>query len=184
MSSLDQKIVAVYVFEQLPPELKVKNGIKTNLKNPRFDLLTQYDNGCEFIKPLVNNKNQVNITLIPPRNLVKANAQRMADFLVKSNRVGNVTSLWYSATDNANRFWGYTNPNPELKGGAANPMSRYHNDLLLIDLSEDSQRLTMTVMEGYKHYAPNLYPRFVRGDFDDLIAKKLEFGESPYSYTL
>tara|TARA_R110000782_G_scaffold136437_1_gene228891 strand:- start:186 stop:740 length:555 start_codon:yes stop_codon:yes gene_type:complete len=184
---MDNLIKEVFVFRVLPDIVKEVNKIKLNPKNPRYDIVGINAGGYNFIEPLVNNKNQCNITLQPTRDIVSSDARRKADLLLSNSRVGNLTSLYHQSLDNNGRYYGNTNPNRTIKlNGKAvdNPMLAYKDDLLLIDMSGDRDTIIVSVVHNSKHLSQYIYPEYVAGAYDTLIKDKLEFLDTDFGYSL
>jgi hypothetical protein len=181
---MDNLITSVYLFKVLPDDIKRANKITVGPKIPRFDCVGINENDHHFIGPLINNKNQCNITLVPAGTMVECNTKRKADLALSNSKVINLTSLYYQDADNNHRYYGYSNPNPTIKKGKEpNPMLAFKNDLLLIQMDMSKEQIVICVLKDQKHFVQYLYPEFVKGKFDDAIANKLDFLKSDFNYT-
>ena len=182
---MDNLITSVYLLKNLPDDIKRANKIKVAPKIPRFDCIGINENNHPFISPLVNNKNQCNVSLVAPETMVECHTNRRADLLLRNSKVGNLTSLFYQDENHNHRYFGYSNPHPKMnKGKDENPMLPFKDDLLLIQIDKDKEQIVICVLKWQKHLVQYLYPDFVNGKFDEVIASKLEFLESGFNYTL
>jgi hypothetical protein len=180
---MDNLFKAAYLFKVLPDEVKKLNGIKANAKTPRFDLIGECTNGCDFVAPMMNPKHKVYLNLIPAYNVVEAHTNRRADLLLKNYQIGNLTSLYYFDNQNNGKYYGYVNPNPKInKGKDNNPLQRFAKDLLLIQISPDQKTLMIFVLHNVKDFQQYIYPDYLNGKYDEAIARKIEFMEYPYNY--
>lgn len=182
---MDNLITSVYLFKNLPDELKKANSIKVGAKIKRLDCIGINENNHPFISPLINNKNQCNVSLVATETMVECHTRRKADLLLRNSRVGNLTSLYYQDENYNGRYFGYSNPHPQMnKGKDENPMLPFKDDLLLIQIDQNKEQIILCVLRGQKHLVQYLYPEFVKGKFDEVVASKLEFLESDFNYIL
>lgn len=172
-------ITGVYLFKDLPNDLKKDRGIKLNPSNPRLDFVGSFDSGYGFTDPLMNTKGYCYVSILEPYGIIDARAKRTAQKFISNSLVGNLSSLYGDWTNGNTRFWGCTNPNLKIrKGTKLNPMIEFKNDLLLFEVSEDFSSLLVLVLEGKKNEHQFIYPKFLEGEFDSLIDEKLNFLDS------
>ena len=127
------------------------------------------------------------LSLTETYNFVKADQRRMADYALRNNSIGNLTSLFYNSNDNEGKFFGNTNDSKTIKVGqntVPNPMRVNKHDLLLIQLSEDNMELVLIVVKGGRSFCQFIYPAFVNGKYDEFINNKLQFLNTDFGYTL
>jgi len=173
------------MFEQLDAETKKRNKIKLSPKFPRYDCTGVFrdpKSTKDLVGPLSNQKNQCNVSVIPARLLVNADPQRRADRCIKSNVVGNLSSLYYYDVNNGGRYFGNANRNRKLTGGDMNPLYHFREDLMLFWFVEDEQKMIVIVLKGGIHFAQMLYPRFCQGLLDEAILDKISRMSNPFSY--
>jgi len=182
---MDNLIKGVFLFRQLSDDIKEKNNIKVGAVVPRYDIVG-YNGDYDFIKPLINKKNMCYLSLTNTNNFVKADQRRMADYALRNNSIGNLTSLFYQP-NNQRKFFGNTNDSKSIKVGqntVPNPMRVNKHDLLLIQLSEDNMELVLIVVHMGRSFCQFIYTDFVNGKYDDLIHNKLQFLNTDFGYTL
>jgi hypothetical protein len=183
---MDNLIKGVYLFRQLSEDIKEKNNIKVGAVVPRFDIVG-FNGDYDFIKPLINKRNMCFLSLTETYNFVKADQRRMADYALRNNSIGNLTSLFYNSKDNEGKFFGNTNDSKTIKVGqntVPNPLLAYEDHLLLIKLSDDKKELVLIVVKGGRSFCQFIYTDFVNGKYDDLIHNKLQFLNTDFGYTL
>ena len=183
---MDNLIKGVYLFRQLSEDIKEKNNIKVGAVVPRFDIVG-FNGDYDFIKPLINKRNMCFLSLTETNNFVKADQRRMADYALRNNSIGNLTSLFYNSKDNEGKFFGNTNDSKTIKVGqntVPNPLLAYEDHLLLIKLSDDKKELVLIVVKGGRSFCQFIYPAFVNGKYDEFINNKLQFLNTDFGYTL
>ena len=183
---MDKLITGVYLFRQLPDGIKKANGIKVGASVPRFDIVG-FNGDYEFLKQMVNKKNQCNLSLVETFNFVKADQKRMADFALRNSKVGNLSSLYYKASENKGKYFGNTNDADTIKVGSKvvpNPLLGYKDHLLLMQLSEDRQELVLVVVHKGRSLLQYFYPDYINGKYDGIIQDKLQFLNTDFGYLL
>jgi len=183
---MDNLIKGVYLFRQLPDDIKRANKIKVGAVVLRYDIVG-FDGDYDFIKPLINKKNLCYLSLTETYNFVKADQRRMADYALRNNSIGNLTSLFYNSIDNEGKFFGNTNDSKTIKVGkkiVPNPLLAYEDHLLLIKLSDDKKELVLILVKGGRSFCQFIYPDFVNGKYDEFINNKLQSLKTNFGYTL
>ncbi len=158
MSNID--FTAYIRLEQLPDEVKKRNGGKAGAKIPRFDVTAT----AGYYKPLEalqNAKGMVVVYLNDTRGIIDSSDTRRADrFLMgKQTTIGNdgkrandsvnISSVYLLDTAAESSFmYGYGNPNGNrlLKSGNLNPFHCNKNDGYLFIVTPDWQQIEWLVI--------------------------------------
>jgi len=157
-------IAAYYKLEMLSDDLKAANKIKVGAKTPRFDC-TEFTGSYKGIKPFINPKGMLKLSLMDCKDFVKTDKKRMAEFALVGGKNLNFSSLY--AQDGSNIYYGYPNGKPFLKDGRVNPLFQFRNDLYIFFIPEDFKQIDLFVLPYQKGFAMELLQSFFEGDFDD-----------------
>lgn len=159
-------IAAYYLFEVLPDEVRVQNGIrsKTRLDLTRYTERKQYK-GLESFK---NHKGQIYLNLCPSNELVQAKDKRRAEYCLSDGKK-NLSSLYVENLEVPEYAFGYPNGKPKLKNGEPNPLLPYKNDGYLFRINTDYSCIELLILSGERHHISYHYQRLTEGEYEGVI---------------
>lgn len=164
-----------FKLECLPTEVREANKIKSN---NRFDC-TMFTSDYTGINPFINKKGMFFLYLSNANTIVKANQNRMSDFILTGSGL-NFTSL-YNENDDS-KFYGYPNERFKLKDGRLNPLFKYKDDVYLFRINESYTSVEIFIIKNQKGFVSNLYQMFIDGEFDDEVEVLISKAKPFYNY--
>lgn len=176
---------AYLCLEQLPDEVKAKNGIKTGALVPRFDL-TKMAGSLPGLEALANKRLQIVMYLQRAMGIINASDGRRADCFLMAKNSLNFSSLYLlNRTTEGAPFVGFGNPLPGQtygKDNRPNPFYQSRNDGYIFIVSPDWKKIEVLVIPDGKFTIIGEAGMVQRGEWDDAIHSIREHAHTFYPY--
>lgn len=145
------KIAAYYKLEKLSEQLRKQHKIRSKT---RLDCV-QYVDSRNRLKPFISSKSQLFFYLTEPRNFVKANSDRTADWAL-TVRGQNLTSLYLDDLEFPQFYYGYPNKSKR---------SPFSNDGYLFVVNDDMTVIELFIIKNGRNLISAYYQELIDGTF-------------------
>ena len=145
------KIAAYYKLEKLSEELRKQHKIRSN---KRLDC-TQYLDTRNRLKNFTSSKGQLYFYLTEPRNFVKANSNRIADWAL-TVAGQNLTSLYLDDLEFPQFYYGYPDKSKR---------SPFANDGYLFVANDDVTTIELFIIANGRNLISAYYQELIDGTF-------------------